>query len=370
MARKNERKLKNIRAAADRTLSDPVKRSRRGQVGGLIALGVGAAAASAVAAERALVKRDRARPDAYSDEPYGQLRGRAIGPVASKDGTLIHVEEIGAGPTIVFSHGFSLNCTLWHHQLKGLAADHRLVFYDHRGHGHSGRPTEDWSLDALAHDLDAVINDVSPNEPVIVVGHSMGGMATLKFCELFPEKIGPRVSGIVLADTTSADVMGGIMPAVGRRIRAGIQGLQDVSFRMLAGRPARVDRLRKGVGDLAYIGTRLMGFGPSPSPAQVAFVDRMLREVDSSVWINLIPAMLGLDVTETLPAIDVPTLVVVGKSDRLTPILAASRISEGIANSRLVVIEGAGHTPMLEKHEEFNGLIREFAAEVRTQSAR
>src|SRR5687767_44553 len=99
---------------------------RAGWITGAVTLGVGAAVAAGVAAERAIVRRDRRRPDPFAFEEYGTLHGRSIGPVASFDGTLLNVEEIGSGPTVIFAHGFSLNLTNWHHQMKDLASECRL----------------------------------------------------------------------------------------------------------------------------------------------------------------------------------------------------------------------------------------------------
>jgi pimeloyl-ACP methyl ester carboxylesterase len=333
------------------------------------ALGIGAAVAVGVAAERALVKRDRRRPDPFATEEYGTLRGTSIGPVASFDGTLINVEESGSGPTVVLSHGFSLNSALWHHQVKDLSRRVRLVAYDHRGHGRSGRPpTDDYSLDALARDLDAVIRDATADEPVVLVGHSMGGMTVLRYAELFPDQIGTTVAGVVLVDSTAADVIDGFLPGIPRWLRASMQGIQESALRLLAGRAKALDRLRKGGSDLAYVGTRLMGFGRDPSPAQVDFLDSMLSAVPSEIWLKLIPSMLALDVTAALPALDVPVLIMVGSHDRLTPMAAAERMAEAIPTAELVVFQGAGHTPMLEVPNQFNARLLEFVA--RTVRAR
>ena len=337
------------------------KRKRRGRVAAWTALGVGAAVGAGLLAERALVKRDRRRPDVFAGEPYGKIRGTSIGPVASFDGTLISVEEAGRGPVVVLSHGFSLNLTLWHHQIKDLAKDMRLVLFDHRGHGRSGRAaSDDYSLDALARDLDAVIRDAAGDEPVVLVGHSMGGMAVLKYCEMFPAEIGTRVGGLVLVDTTSADVIDGFMPGLPRWVRASMQGVQASALRLLAGRAKHVDRLRRSGSDIAYVGTRLMGFGRDPSPAQIDFLDAMLSEVPSEIWLKIIPSMLALDVSGALPAIDVPTMIMVGSQDRLTPMDAAQRMADALPQAELVVFHGAGHTPMLEVPNQFNARIREF----------
>ncbi|MGZ4104964.1 MAG: alpha/beta fold hydrolase [Actinomycetota bacterium] len=352
-------------------MADGKRRAKRaGLVTGALAVGVGAVVAAGVGAERAFLRREQRRPDPYKDEEYGTKHGRSIGPVASFDGTLLHVEEAGAGQTVIFSHGFSLNSTLWHHQLKDLAGDMRLVLYDHRGHGYSGLPpSEDWSLDALAHDLEAVIRDAAPDEEVVIVGHSMGGMTALRYCELYPEAIGTRVRGLVLADTSSADVAVGMLPNVAGRLEILFQGLQETAMRAIAGRADHVERFRTRASNLVYLFTRLMGFGKNPSPTQVAFIDRLLAQVPSHVWVSLIPAMVGMDVSENLPLITVPTKVIVGENDRITPISSAERIANAIPNADLVVFPDTGHVPMLERASHFNDLLRRFLAEVRAADA-
>ncbi|MFN2614320.1 MAG: alpha/beta fold hydrolase [Actinomycetota bacterium] len=347
-------------------MADRGKQIRRGTA---TVLGVGAVVGVGLAAERAFVRKDKARPDPYKDERYGDVRGEAIGPVATSDGTLLHVEGSGSGEiTLALSHGFSLGCTLWHHQVLGLAGDARIVTFDHRGHGRSGRPpTNDWTLTALARDIDAVISDAAPNGRVVLVGHSMGGMAALEYARLFPEKIGTTVAGLVLVDTTAADVMGGMLPA-GRRIAAALQGLQEVVMRALAGRVDAVDRLRRNGSTVAYLGTRVMGFGPNPSPSQVAFIERLLADTPSEVWLSLIPTIMGFDLSDVLPNINVPVLIIVGSHDRLTPPHAAERMAFALPQAELAVIEGAGHTSMVERPDEFNQHIREFLTRVEAAS--
>jgi len=341
-------------------------RRRRNIIASGIALGIGAAVAGAVAAEKAWVKRDRARDDPYADESYGTLTGTPIGPVRSFDGTELHVERVGKGPTVVLIHGFSLSGLSWHHQVRDLAKHARLVLYDHRGHGRSSRPAgeDGWGLDALAKDLDVIMRECTDDEAVVLVGHSMGGMTVLEYSRLFPDEVRKRVKGIVLIDTTSADVMGNMLPGFARRVEATLQGLQEAAMRALAGRTDRLDRIRHRAPDLQYLGTRVMGFAPSPSPRQVDFVHEMLAETPTETWIKLIPAMQALDVTDVLPSIDVPVLIICGLHDRLTPPHAAERMAMMLPEAGYVVLPGAGHMPMLEQHELLTEHLRTFIKRV------
>lgn len=340
---------------------DP-KTRRRGLLLGALAAG----AAAGLAAERYLVGRDRGRPDPEAKEPFGELRGAPLEPVPSFDGTLLHVEEAGpsGAPTILLSHGFSLNLTMWHYQIRDLAAGYRLVLYDHRGHGRSEKARRgDWSLEALARDLEAVLRAHGGQHPVALVGHSMGGMTALKFADLFPELIGTQVAALALVNTTAADVMGGVLPGAARKLSAALQIVQEGAVRLLASNAGRVDRLRGRARDLSYLSARI-GLGPGVLPSIVDFTDSMLAETPTEVWAHLLPALLGVDVSEVLDVIDVPTLVVAGTHDRLTPPGAAERIAKAIKGAELAVIRDAGHMSMLERPHSFNARLRTFLARV------
>lgn len=325
---------------------------------------VGAAVAglaAGAAIERAAVGRIRSRPDPEAREAFGSLRGTPIGPVKSFDGTKLHVEECGRGPTVVLVHGYSLNLTLWHYQIRDLASRYRLVLFDQRGHGRSDTAARGgWSLETLARDLDAVVESCGDG-PVVIVGHSMGGMALLTYCKLFRDKLGSRVAGIVLADTTAADVMPGMIEFLPRRVTAAFQGVQEAALRAVAtlDRPS-VDKVRRRANDLSWMLVRAMGFGPNASASQVAFLEKMLSETAVDTWFELLPAVSGVDVSTTLDLIDVPALVIVGTHDRLTPPGAAERLAGGIRNATLGRIAGAGHCPMLESPHTFNARLHAF----------
>src|SRR5690348_9210923 len=190
------------------------------RITGAVGLVVGAAAAGAgaiVAAERIAVNRIRGRADS-SDEPFGSLRGLEL-TVLAEDGVPLHVEINGpdtAPITIVFSHGYTLNQDCWHFQRRDLA-EHRLVFWDQRGHGRSGRAQSvSATIDQLGADLKAVIDAAVPGPgPVVLVGHSMGGMTIMALAEQHPDLFGTKVTGAVLISTTASGLHTGSpwMPA-------------------------------------------------------------------------------------------------------------------------------------------------------------
>ncbi|MHB8512566.1 MAG: alpha/beta fold hydrolase [Actinomycetota bacterium] len=324
-----------------------------------------AAAAAGVAAgaiaERMVVGRERERPDPERNEAFGSLPTRTIGPVRSFDGTMLNLEEAGRGPTIVMSHGYSLQNRIWHYQIRDLSDRYRLVMFDQRGHGLSEPARNgDWSLEALARDLTCVI-DRSESERVVVLGHSMGGISALKAFELFPEMMNKRLAGLVLVDTTAADVLPGIIGRLPDPVVVKIRELgEKATHAILSLDRAKLQRLRDRTTDLGWLITRLTGFGANPSPAQVKFLEKMLTECSIDTWIELVPAVTGVDVTAALPNIKVPTLVIVGTHDRLTPLAQSERLASEIPGAQLATIAGAGHTSMLESPRSFNARLRVF----------
>jgi pimeloyl-ACP methyl ester carboxylesterase len=344
--------------------SPPLTARGIGLVAGGLLLGVGAG----ITLERTLVRRDRRRDDPEAGEPFGRIRGIPA-TVTSHDGTKLHVEELGSGPCLVFAHGFSLTQDAWHYQRRDLPDRFRCVFFDQRGHGRSGQPRrDDYSLEALARDLRAVL-DWTGEERVVVVAHSMGGMATLKFAELFPEELGDRVAGLVLVGSTYLDTVRGMTAAVTARGAYRAQrALITGAFRFMGQDPVRANQLRRRGSDLGYLGTRLFGFGSEPSPSQVAFIDRTLAGTDVEVWAKVFPSLIDFDLSEVLETLRLPALIAVGDKDRITPPTAARHMAEKIPGARLLVLEDAGHCAFLEEHEVFDAELAAFASEVLDQA--
>jgi pimeloyl-ACP methyl ester carboxylesterase len=344
--------------------SPPLTARGIGLVAGGLLLGVGAG----ITLERTLVRRDRRRDDPEAGEPFGRTRGIPA-TVTSHDGTKLHVEELGSGPCLVFAHGFSLTQDAWHYQRRDLPDRFRCVFFDQRGHGRSGQPQrDDYSLEALARDLRAVL-DWTGEERVVVVAHSMGGMATLKFAELFPEELGDRVAGLALVGSTYLDTVRGMTAAVTARGAYRAQrALITGAFRFMGQDPVRANQLRRRGSDLGYLGTRLFGFGSEPSPSQVAFIDRTLAGTDVEVWAKVFPSLIDFDLSEVLETLRLPALIAVGDKDRITPPTAARHMAEKIPGARLLVLEDAGHCAFLEEHEVFDAELAAFASEVLDQA--
>ncbi len=328
---------------------------RAGLFGGLAAA-VAAGAAAGMALERQAVGRQRNRPDPEAREPLGSLHtaGRAV---LADDGVPLHVEVDGdpdAELTVVFVHGFALNMDCWHYQRRDLgAADNpagRLVFYDQRNHGASGRgPRAHATIDQLGRDLYAVLEATAPRGPVVLVGHSMGGMTIMALADQHPELFGDRVIGAALVSTSpglKGEALVGVPALAGRFV-------EPLAPRLVEGIHRRAHLIERGrrVGtDLSYVLTRRYGFGSAPSPSVVEFLERMLGNTPIEVMSEFFPTFVDHDKLHALPVLGgVETLVLVGDRDALTPPEHSREIARLAPGAELVVLSGAGHMVILER---------------------
>jgi pimeloyl-ACP methyl ester carboxylesterase len=338
------------------------------------ALTVGAALG--VAAERALVRRGSAHED-EADRELGTLRGRVV-PVVASDGVPLHVEveeargsaaRAGAADlTVVFSHGFALSQDTWHYQRRDLRSLGRLVFWDQRSHGRSGRSAaESDTIDQLGKDLAAVIDATCPPAgPVVLVGHSMGGMTVMAYAELRPEDFGSRVRGAALIATSAGglttDVLLGLPPSLSRglwRLAPGVVG-------GLVRQKEIVERTRQMGSDLGLVVTRRYSFGSSVSPALAEFVHDMIWATPIEVVGDFLPTLDTHDKRAAIQALQrVDTVVMVGDKDLMTPPSHSEAIVEQLPGVELVRIPGSGHMVMLERYPDVNDQLRALVARVR-----
>jgi pimeloyl-ACP methyl ester carboxylesterase len=340
---------------------------RPGRTLALAAAGVGAAAAVAVAVERHLIRRARSAPDPARGEALAERPGEERR-VRSFDGTEIAVNVTGSGrpgrPTIVFAHGFTLDMTGWHYQWKHFSRTHRVVLFDQRGHGRSSPAAGgDYSLEAMGRDLEAVLDATTPEGPAVLVGHSLGGMGTLAFAGQFPEEFGSRVRGVVLANTVASDILKAVLGNLGEKAALAVLPYA----RRFVAQPGRAYRLRSRLvgsgGDLAFLIARATNFGPSAPPSVIDHVVAVAAEAPVEVWTDVMASMFAMDLGDAIDHVRVPALVIASDLDRLTPPASATAMAKRLPQGRMVEIEGAGHCAMLERPEEFNGLVEAFLAD-------
>jgi pimeloyl-ACP methyl ester carboxylesterase len=345
----------------------------RGGLLGAALGGVATGAAIGLAAERYAVGRVRLRPDPEAAQPFFALPADRTRTVLTEDGVALHVEEVGpeqAGLTVVLVHGFVHEMAVWHYQRQALAADgrHRLVLYDHRSHGRSGRgPAERSTLDQLGRDLGAVLDAVAPSGPVVLAGHSMGGMTILSLADARPELFGTRVVGVALVGTSAgklAAVTFGLPTAtlpLSRRVL-------PLLTRGMTRTPRPFERGRRAGSDLVFLLTRRGGFGSRDvSPAVVEFVAAMAARTPVDVMAQFYDTFMSHDKLAALDVLcDLDVLVLAGEDDLMTPVDHSRAIADALPEARLVVVEGAGHMVALEQPElvteELRALLRRVAA--------
>jgi len=313
----------------------------------LAAGGVAAVAGSAVAVERMAARRLRAAPDpdAGADlvAPFDELVG-----LASHDEGGINVVRRGHGRPLVLSHGVTLSVRTWVKQLEQLpGAGFEVVAFDHRGHGSSRLGTAGHTVAALGWDVRTVLEELDLHDAVLV-GHSMGGVAVQTFCIDHPDVAAERVAGIVLLSTLARGPLHG-NPRL-RHILAALAQAAPDGAGLLATK------------DVGLLLARL-GFGRHPQPSHVELTRQMILACSAETRRDAPAALIDLDLTDDLPRVAVPTLVVCGSADVLTPLAESRRIAQRIPGARLEVVEGAGHMIMLERPEVLHGLLHDFAAE-------
>jgi pimeloyl-ACP methyl ester carboxylesterase len=337
-----------------------VNRRRAGLLA-VAAATVAAGAATGVAAQRRVVGRARSAPDPYADEAFGSLHSSPR-EVRADDGVALHVEVDGADqapPTVVFVHGFTLSLDCWHFQRRDLGDLGRLVFYDQRSHGASGRsPREHATIDQLGKDLFTLLQEVVPTGPVVLVGHSMGGMTVLALADQHPEIFGDRIVGVALVGTAAgafAETIFGIPGVVGRALRPVAPGV----IRAANHRAALLERGRKAGSDVAFLLTRQLSYGDNAPPSLVAFMERMLAGTSVEVMTEFFDTFLSHDKLDALDVLrGVETLVLCGDRDRLTPPHNSEAMAAALPDAEFVLVRGAGHMVMLEQADTVNAAIR------------
>jgi pimeloyl-ACP methyl ester carboxylesterase len=348
-----------------------VNRRRVGIAAGAAALAA-AGIAGGVSAQRRVVGRARNAPDPYVEEPFGSLHsaGRTV---VADDGVPLHVEIDGdpnADLTVVFVHGFTLSMDCWHFQRRDLGDIGRCVFYDQRSHGSSGRsPRKHATIDQLGRDLYAVLHAVAPTGPLLLVGHSMGGMTVLALADQHPELFADRVVGVALVGTAAgafAETILGLPGVVGRALRPVAPGVIRAANR----RAALLEQGRRAGSDVAFMLTRKLSYGdPDVAPSLVAFMERMVAATPVEVMTEFVDTFLSHDKLKALQTLkNVPALVLCGDRDRLTPAHNSRVIADALPDAEFIEVAGAGHMVMLERPAVVNGALRRLAARARAHA--
>jgi pimeloyl-ACP methyl ester carboxylesterase len=273
--------------------------------------------------------------------------------VRTDDGVDLHVEVDGdedAPLTVVLSHGFTARLAEWELQRDALRGRARLVLWDQRGHGRSGwTPLSKATIDRTGRDLGQVLDAVVPTGPVVLAGHSMGGMSVLALARQRPELFGDRVVGAFLLATSAGGLVEtGVLGRLVKLIRR--LGLLPLYLRGLQLAAPVLERLRWRGSPFGRWFTRRLLFGRDDAdPGRVRLVQGLLEETPYPVIAAFYATFLDHDETAALEVLArVPVTVVAATHDRLTPAAHGRRIAEAVGGE-LVVVPGAGHSVNLTR---------------------
>lgn len=332
-------------------------------------------AAGAVAADRA--QRTRAALAALESPGELEITPDDERVVVTDDGVPLHVEidepepEAAAAaakgttkddrpdrlPTVVLTHGYCLSLRCWVYQRRALKeAGYRVVSWDQRGHGKSGRGEPDsYVIDRLGADLHAVLEDVVPEGDLVLVGHSMGGMTIMSLGEEFPGLIKERVIGVAFVSTSP----GGLTLANGGRQATIAHGLLErVGPRVLgplSERPELVSQMRRAGRELEVFLVAQNAFASPVSRTVVRYTGDMLLSTPLDVVNDFLKTFDGFDKRPALAHFrHALVLVFNGRQDILTPPAHSELIIEAIPGSEHIVVNDAGHVIMLERPDLLN----------------
>jgi pimeloyl-ACP methyl ester carboxylesterase len=317
------------------------------------------AAATGVAAAGVSLQRRHLQTLA-KDPDYARLTrplgGRPLR-VVSADGTELHAEAFGPSDahTVLLAHGWTERLTFWGPVINRLTdRGRRVVAYDLRGHGHSAMAVDrDYSLDRFGEDVAAVLHASVPDgERATVAGHSLGAMSMVAWAGA--HDITARADAAALINTGLGDLVAG-----------------SLLFGELARwmNHPRLSRAVLGFGaplvpfssPVSQTLIRYAAFGPSATDGDVAFYERMLIDCPADVRAACGVILSDLDLWSALAGLTVPTLVLAGDRDRLTPPEHGRRIAEALPDpAGLILLEQTGHMSPLERPREIAKALGEL----------
>ncbi len=266
---------------------------------------------------------------------------------------LSHPEALASTPTLVLAHGWTLSSDSWLPVVHALVHDDvRIVLWDQRGHGRSPlglrrRELRGASISDLGQDLHAVITSlVPPTSPIVLAGHSMGGMTVMSYAGQFPEELLARGRGVLLLATASHGLHMGRLPGEMTFMKVLSLGLPVPAGRVVTERSQRA-----------------LLFGADPDPAHVRATRQQVAATPLPTLGAFYGALSRLDEQESLDTLaQLPVHVMVGDADRLTPPALSERLADGIPGASLTVLPGKGHMLTYEATDEVVRAVRALAS--------
>lgn len=288
----------------------------------------------------------------------GDLR---TGFARTDDGLQLYWRAMGDGPTLVCCNGVGVSTFFWKYVARHFRDRFRVVLWDYRGHGLSSTPVDvehaDLSIERNARDLETVLQAVGATEPCVLLGHSMGCQVILEYTKQFPH----RVRALVPMFGTFARPLDTFMDnPSSRRIFdvvnriAGVTG--KLGTRLI--RPLYASPLAFSIGKRTGLVDRYY----APREDIEMYLEH-LNHMDPRVFLRMVEVMADHDLTDFLPDVDVPTLIIAGEKDLFTPLHRSKRMAELIRGSELMVLPEGSHAAIVEHPETINLRVERFFAE-------
>jgi pimeloyl-ACP methyl ester carboxylesterase len=295
-----------------------------------------------------------------SDEPRSEGMGQEHW-LERPDGSRLFLESYGppTAPTLVLTHGWTLDSSAWCYVREELAKRFHIVVWDLPGLGKSRGPANgDYRIEKMADDLAAVVEQAGPG-PIILVGHSIGGMITQTFCRLHSQQLGERVAGIVLLHTTYINPLrtAFIAPVWSAIEKPVVVPLNYLNIWLAPW--AWLSNWQSYWNGSLHIMTRITSFAGSQTRGQIDHGAWLAAKAWPGVVARGNLAMLAFDEQATLPEIDIPALVIAGKHDILTKPSASAHLEASLPQAVLATVP-TGHLGYWERHQEVSELIAAF----------
>jgi pimeloyl-ACP methyl ester carboxylesterase len=297
-----------------------------------------------------------ARPDAGEHSKEDRAAGQIV---QLANGSQIYIEVLGPsqGPTLILTHGWAMDSTIWHYAKLALAKSFRVIVWDLPGLGQS---KGEISLENFAANLAALV-EWSGAPKAVLVGHSIGGMTIQTVARDNPTLFGERVAGVVLLNTTYTNPLNTMI--LSRLMQAIRWPLLEPVMRLtiLLEPLAWLSAWQSYFSGMAHLANRI-GFGKHVTRSQLNHVTLLATKNRPGNIEKGNLAMFRWDATGALARLGVPTLLLAGELDIVTKPEASSAIAARAPAAALQIIEGVNHMGMLERADEYNAWIAAFAA--------
>lgn len=313
----------------------PLLRPRNLVGAAVLAAGV----AGGVAVRQAVSGRQARLPPSEDPWPPGTRRHY----LRASDGARLHVVERGEGRPLMLLHGITLSADVWAEQIRELPGQGwRVVAMDLRGHGSSDIGEEGLAIDRVTRDVSEVVAALGLRRATLV-GHSMGGMVALRMLSTDPILAGGGgwLAALCLVSTSAAPALDRGIPLA--RLGVAALGVAGRAAALLPGPTLLDDEVADPIAALTFTSDR------DASPAQVAMVRRATARVPFRNTAGLLSQLIRLDESAGLAAIRVPTAVLVGRQDLITPPRLARALAGAVRGAELVEVDHCGHMLMLEQ---------------------